>query len=442
MTSTTDESTALPDRIGRQIVLPEGHGDLTGLFDAYRWLRDNMPLAKAVVEGYDPVWLVSKHADIREVETQPEIFSACGGPDHPGEHNSILQNQAGDAFTKQLLGGSLRILDSLTYLDPPEHTDARNICYHWFKRPALQKYEDQIRELARESIEQLKELSERGEIDLLDDWALGFPLHVMMTLVGVPREDEPKMLALTQEFFGTADPDHQRGDVEALSPEAMAQQWANTISDFYSYFDTFVEDRRAHPRDDLATVVACAEQPDGQYWPKPYLYGWYTAIFTAGHDTTSATLAGTLKLLAEHPEVLARVKTDLSLVPGLVQEGLRHVAPVKHFMRRAEADYTLRGQAIKTGDRLMPLFQSACRDEELFDRPDEFDIDRKPNNHLAFGFGPHTCIGMHLAKQELQVMFEELLPRLTSIEILGPGTVTQTNFVGGLKHLPAKITLS
>jgi cytochrome P450 len=250
------------------------------------------------------------------------------------------------------------------------------------------------------------------------------------------------MMSLTQEFFGTADPEHQREDVEALSPEAMAQQFSAAIQDFFGYFDVLAEDRRAHPRDDLATVVACAKLPDGEYWPKSFVYGWYTAIFTAGHDTTSATLAGTLKALAKHPDVLARVKADLSLVPDLIQEGLRYVAPVKHFMRVALKDYTLRGQTIKAGDRLMPLFQSGCRDEEVFDHPDEFDIDRKPNNHLAFGFGAHTCVGQHLAKQELKVMFEELLPRLESIEILGPGSVTQTNFVGGLKHLPAKLTIS
>lgn len=436
------EPAVLPDNIARQLVLPEGHTDLNALYDAYKWMRNNMPVAKAIVEGYDPIWLVTKYADIQEVETLSEVFAAGGGAEHPGSHNPILQNQAGDEFTKQLLGGSLRILDATPYLDPPEHTAAKNICFDWFKPPSVKKLENQIRELARESIEQLKTLSERGEIDVVDDWALGFPLHVMMTMVGVPREDEPRMMALTQEFFGTADPEHQRDDIEALSPEAMAQQWANTIQDFFAYFDTLAEDRRAHPRDDLATVVACAKRPDGEYWAKSYIYGWYTAIFTAGHDTTSATLAGTLKLLAEHPDVLARVKADLSLVPNLVQEALRLVAPVKHFMRIALQDHTLSGQTIKAGDRLMPLFQSACRDEEIFDNPDKFDIDRKPNTHLAFGFGAHTCPGQHVAKLELKVMFEELLPRLESIEVTGPGSVTQTNFVGGLKHLPAKLTIS
>lgn len=440
-TTQPTDSAIIPDDIARQIVLPEGHSDLTALYDAYKWLRINMPVAKAVVEGYPPIWLVTKNADIQEVEGQPEIFSAGGGPEHPGSHNPILQNAAGDEFTKQLLGGSLRILDALPYADPPEHTAMKGIAFNYFKPPALRKWEEQIRELARESIDHLKELSAAGEIDLLDDWALGFPLHVMMTLVGVPPEDEPRMMALTQEFFGAADPEHQRDDV-VLSPEAMAEQFANTIQDFFAYFDQLAEDRRANPREDLATVVACAKLPDGEYWPKSFVYGWYTAIFTAGHDTTSATLAGTLKALAENPETLARVKADPSLIPHLIQEGLRWVAPVKHFMRHIEQDYTLNGQTLKAGDRLMPLFQSGCRDEEVFDNPDVFDIDRNPNVHLAFGFGPHTCVGQHLAKLELKVMFEELIPRLESIEVLGSGSVTQTNFVGGLKHLPAKLTIS
>jgi cytochrome P450 len=442
VTTTQQADTAiLPDHIARQIVLPDGHADLAALHAAYKWMRTNMPVGKAIVPGYDPLWLVSKYADIQEVEGQPEIFTAGGGPEHPGTDNPILQNTAGDDFTKSLLGGSLRIINAIPYMDPPEHTAVKNIAFDWFKPVQLKKWEDQIRVLARADVEKLKSLSGQP-IDLLDDWALRYPLHVMMTLFGVPETDEPRMMALTQEFFGTADPEHQREDVEALSPEAMAQMFSATIQDFNNYFDALVEDRRANPRDDLATLISVAKQPDGEYWPKTFAYGWFTAICTAGHDTTSATLAGTLQQLALHPDVLARVKSDMSLVPKLIQEGLRYVAPVKHFMRRAQQDYELNGQTIGAGERIMPLFQSGCRDEDLFAEPEVFDIDRSPNNHLAFGFGPHTCVGQHLAKLELRVMFEELLPRLDSIEVTGPGSVTQTNFVGGLKHLPARLTVS
>lgn len=436
-------SAIIPDEIARQIVLPEGHADLDALHEAYKWVRDNAPLAQAQVEGFDPVWLVSKHADLQEIESQPDVFSAGGGPEQHGTNNPILQNQAGDEFMKSMLGGHMRSIDALPFMDPPEHTEVKLVTNDWFRPTQLQQWTEQIRGLALASVDKLQKLSaERGEIDLLDDWALGFPLHVMMTLFGVPAGDEGLMMKLTQEFFGTADPDHQRDDVETLTPEAMAQQFMATTAEFFAYFDTMVEDRRANPRDDLATIVSLARDPHGEYWPKTFAYGWFFAICTAGHDTTSATLAGTLKLLSEHPDVLARVKEDPKLINSLILESLRMVSPVKHFMRRAERDYTLRGQAIKKGDRLMLLFQSGNRDEEVFDHPYEFDIDRKPNRHIAFGHGPHMCIGQHLSKLELLVMFEELFPRIESIELLGAGRYTQTNFVGGLKHLPAKINFT
>jgi len=146
------EPAVLPEKIARQLVLPEGHADLSALFDAYKWMRNNMPVAKAIVEGYVPIWLVTKHADIQEVESLSEVFAAGGGPEHPGSHNPILQNQAGDAFTQQLTGGSLRILDTLTYLDPPEHTAIKDIAADWFRPANLRKWEEQIRALAREAI--------------------------------------------------------------------------------------------------------------------------------------------------------------------------------------------------------------------------------------------------------------------------------------------------
>src|SRR6202048_3224942 len=153
------EPAVLPEKITRQLVLPEGHADLSALYDAYKWMRNNMPVAKPVSEGYEPSWLVTKHADIQEVESLSEVFAAGGGTENPGSHNPILQNAAGDEFTKQLLGGSLRILDALPYIDPPEHTSAKNMAFNYFKPPSVKKLEDQIRDLAGESIEHLKKLS-------------------------------------------------------------------------------------------------------------------------------------------------------------------------------------------------------------------------------------------------------------------------------------------
>jgi cytochrome P450 len=430
----------VPDDIARQIVLPEGHADDSILFEAYAWLRENNPLAQVEVEGYDPLWLVSRHADIMEIERQPAIFSNGGG-EQTGSHNPILQNQAGDEFTKSLTSGSLRVMEVLSYLDPPEHTMVKDIAADWFRPATLKKWEDRIRELARQSIELTFDVGV-NDIDIVKDFTGGFPLHVIMTLFGVPAEDEPRMQALTQDLFGTADPDLKRDDVEPLSPSAMAEQWSAAVQDFYAYFDVLVEERRANPQDDLATIIAIARQADGEYFPKITAYGWFIAIATAGHDTTSSTLATMIEQLALHPDQLARVKADLSLVPDLVNESLRWASPVKHFTRRAEEDYVLNGREIKKGDRFMLLYQSANRDTEIFDAPDEFRSDRRPNKHIAFGYGPHMCIGQHLAKQELRIMMEELLPRIDSLEIVGDRKLVITNFVGGLRSLPMKVGLT
>lgn len=441
MTVTAPSTRAtVPAEIGRRVVLPEGHSDDPALFEAYRWLRENAPLALSDVEGYDPLWLVVKHADIMEIERQPEVFTSGGGDD-PGSHNPVLANQAGDAFTKSLTGGSLRVLETLTYLDPPEHTMVKDIATQWFRPGSLKQWEDRIRALAREAIEEQLQPGV-NDIDVVADFCLRYPLHVIMTLFGVPAEDEPRMMALTQEFFGTADPDSQREDVEPLTADAAAQQWSATIQDFYAYFDTLLNARRAQPRDDLATIIAQARNPETEeYFPKEVAYGWFIAIATAGHDTTSSTLASTLEALAQNPDQLVAVQADPTRIPDLVNEGLRWASPVKQFTRRAERDYVLSGQEIRKGERLMLLYQSANRDAEIFESPDEFHFDRKPNKHIAFGYGPHMCIGQHLAKQELRIMLEELLPRITGIEVTGGRKVVQTNFVGGLKKLPMRLEI-
>ncbi|OUC80278.1 cytochrome P450 [Gordonia lacunae] len=438
MTSTTQPSptVTIPDHIAQQIVLPEGHRDDARLFEAYRWLRDNNPLGVAEVEGYDPVYLVSKHADIMEIERQPHIFSSAGGEDK-GRFNPILANRAGDEFTKSINNGSLRILETLTYLDPPEHTVVKDIAADWFRPANLKQWEDTIRGLAAESVDRL--LAGDGKIDFVKDFALQYPLHVIMSLFGVPESDEPRMMTLTQEFFGTADPDAARDDVEPLTPDAAAKQWVATIQDFYAYFDALLMDRRNNPTDDLASIIAIAKTPDGEYFPKEVAYGYFIAIATAGHDTTSSTMAGAIHALAQRPELLSRIKSDLSLVPNLVNEALRWASPVKHFMRTALEAYELRGRAIQPGDRFMLLYQSGNRDAEVFDEPDVFDIDRRPNKHIAFGYGPHMCIGQHLAKIELRIMFETLLPRLEAVHLTGDTKFIQTNFVGGLKNMPVEL---
>jgi cytochrome P450 len=440
MTSTqASTDVALPGSVAKQIILAEGHRDEVALFEAYRWLRDNNPLGIAHVDGFDPIYLVSKHADIMEIERQPDIFTSGGG-DKPGSENPILTNKAGDEFTRSLTGGSVRIMDMLPWMDPPEHSLVKDIALDWFRPNNLKKWEAPIRQLAREAVGKL--LQTDGNIDFVKDFSMHYPLHVVMSLFGVPESDEPRMMSLSQDLFGTEDPDAIRDDIEPVSPAAAAQQWAAVVQDFYAYFDVLLQDRRATPRDDLATIIANARSADGEFYPPEIAYGYFVAIATAGHDTTTSTLAGGIHALAQNPELLQRIKNDLSLAPAFINESLRWASPVKHFMRTALAPSTLRGRNIEVGDRFMLLYQSGNRDADVFDEPDVFNIDRHPNKHIAFGYGPHMCIGMHLAKQELRIMTEELLPKIESIELTGPTKVIQTAFVGGLKNMPVKITFA
>ena len=264
-----------------------------------------------------------------------------------------------------------------------------------------------------------------------------YPLHVVMTLFGVPREDEPKMLKLTQEFFGAHDPEEQRPDVQETSPEAAAQMFFSCLQDFYAYFSSFTQDRRRNPRDDLMSHIANTKF-DGEYISDWEANGYYVTIATAGHDTTSSSVASGLLGMLRYPEQFDKVKADVALIPGLVDEAIRYASPIRHFMRNTAAPTELRGIKFAPMERFMLCYPSANRDESVFTDPEKFDIERKPNRHLAFGYGPHMCLGQHLAKLEMRILFEELLPHLASVELAGEPRYTVTNFAGGLKSLPVR----
>jgi len=213
------------------------------------------------------------------------------------------------------------------------------------------------------------------------------------------------------------------------------------VADFSTYFRGITEDRRRNPRDDLATVIANA-RIGGDYMPDHDATSYYMIVATAGHDTTSSSTAGAIWALAEDPEQFARVKANPELIPGLVDEAIRWMTPVKHFMRSATADTELSGRRITKGDWLMLCYASGNRDEEVFEHPDRFRSDRKPNRHVAFGYGAHLCLGQYLAKLEMRILFEELLPRLKSLSLGGEVKMTQAYFVSGPKKLPIRFAVN
>ena len=210
--------------------------------------------------------------------------------------------------------------------------------------------------------------------------------------------------------------------------------------EYFAYFGAITADRRANPRDDLSTIIANG-LVDGEPIGEREAMSYYVITATAGHDTTSSTAAGGLEQLIRHPDQLARLQADPSLIPGAIEEMIRWVTPVKHFMRTAAEDCELGGRQIKAGDGLGLFYWSGNRDERAFADPFAFRIDRSPNPQTAFGNGVHICLGLHLARLELRILFEELLPRLGRIELAGEPRNSIANFVSGLKTLPIRYKL-
>ncbi|MCZ6713531.1 MAG: cytochrome P450, partial [Deltaproteobacteria bacterium] len=253
-------------------------------------------------------------------------------------------------------------------------------------------------------------------------------------ILGVPEEDEPFILRLTNELFGTEDPEFQRSEDRM---EGIKQ----LFMEFWGYFGKIIEDRRANPRDDLASVFANARIDDGPMGELETL-GYFLIAFTAGHETTRGGIGGGFLELIERPELRKRWAAEPEITPRAVDEIMRYVTPVNHMMRTASQDYELHGEKIRSGDRLVLFYASANRDEEVFDEPLELRLDRHPNPHLAFGIGEHFCMGAHLARKTSGAIFRELVTRLESVELTGTPQRTASNLVPGFKHMPIRYRLA
>jgi cytochrome P450 len=428
---TSDIAPILPDDLSWAVVSPKSYADQALIDGVFARIRAEFPLAKTNLPDFDPFWVVSKHADILDVSRQNDLF-------HNGDIAATLTTKAADAIVRGQTGGSPHLIRTLVQMDAPDHPKFRVMTQAWFMPKNLQKLEVRIRELAREYVDKMAGMG--GECDFLNDIALYFPLRVIMEILGVPKEDEPRMLKLTQELFGAQDAEMNRSKGDPSNVEKALADMQAVLMDFFLYFNQITQARRAMPTEDVATVIANAKL-DGEDIGAFEAVSYYTIIATAGHDTTSSSTAGGMFGLINNPAQLAAVKADLSLINGLVDESIRMTTPVKHFMRSATADCELGGQKIKKGDWLFLAYPSGNRDEDVFDDPYAFKIDRNPNKHLAFGYGAHLCLGQHLAKMEMRIFWEELLPRLKSVELAGQPKLTEANFVGGLKSLPIRYVM-
>jgi cytochrome P450 len=414
-------STPTMDDAAKVLADPTAYADDARLHAALTHLRANAPVSLVDKWPYRPFWAITKHADIMAIERDNNLWI--------NEPRPLLGTAEADDIAKAQLEAGMG-LRTLIHMDDPQHRVVRAIGADWFRPKAMRDLKVRIDELARIHVDKM--LAAGNECDFVQEIAVHFPLYVILSLLGLPESDFPRMLRLTQELFGGDEAEYKRG----TTPEEQLE----VLLDFFGYFASLTASRRQQPTDDLASAIANATI-DGEPLSDVDTASYYVIIATAGHDTTSATIAGGLRALIEHPDELQRLREHPEMMGTAVEEMIRWVTPVKEFMRTATADTTVRGVPIAKGESVYLAYVSGNRDEEVFDNPFRFDIGREPNKHLAFGYGVHFCLGAALARMEINSFFSELMPRLESIELASEPELAATTFVGGLKHLPIRYSL-
>jgi cytochrome P450 len=432
------------------VIAPEVYGRLGHPHEAFTWLRANDPLRLVNPSAFSPFWAVTKHADIVEIEKQPEIFVSEPRPIlvQDSQNPAVQQEVALQIFERlkdspKLLevlatidqGGLIR---SLVQMDPPDHTKYRALVQPWFKPSNIKRLEDSLTRIIGNILDEMMADGSVRELDFVQDIAVWPPLKLITELLGVPEKDEWRILKLTNELFAGDDPEMKRAGEDPLSI-------IDTIRDLYEYFTQITDDRRANPTEDLSSYIANGKI-DGEYLPYKELISYYTIVATAGHETTRTAISGGLYALLQNPEQMQKLTENIDnedLMKLAVEEMIRWTTPVSQFSRTASRDYQLRGKQIKEGDCLGLFYASANRDEEIFGDPFNFRVDRQPNRHLAFGTGPHICLGILLARLEMRIFFKQFLPRIKSMELTSSDPdYLQASFVHGLKRLPIRFRLS
>jgi cytochrome P450 len=393
-------STTGVENLGAIFVDPAAFADPLSWHAAATRIRHESPILKVAVPHYPEFWAITTHADVMEVERHPDIFTNAPLP--------VLtpRSHVADAAESPV--------QTLIQKDGEDHKAHRNVVNDWFKPGQLKGLQERIDTLARQTVDRMA--AQGGQCDFANDVAVHFPLQVILAIMGLPEEDYPRMLRLTQELFGAEDPDVGR----MAEDESMVE----VLLDFMNYFTLLTQDRRDHPSGDLASVIANAAI-DGQPISDMDTLGHYVIIATAGHDTTSSVIAGGLLALLDHQDQLELLRSQPELIHAAADEFIRYVSPVKHFMRTCQQRFTLGEVTFEPGEHLYLSFASANRV-------------RRANaaSHLAFGFGRHFCLGAHLARMEIRAIYRELLGRLEHIELSGDPTWIQASFVQGPKSIP------
>ena len=399
------------------VIGPDHYAEHGYPHEAWKRLRRESPIHWFDLPGGVGFWAVTKRADIVRISKQPERF--LNGP-----RLAIFEEGAP-------VEGERTLARHLLNMDPPEHAAYRKPASGWFTPRAIKRRREEVERITREQLDAMAGDGEERTGDFVADLAAPVTLAVLADMLGVPREDWRLMFRWTNQIAGASDPEYG-GDPQTSVEGAR--------TGLFEYFTDLSARRRKDPRDDMVSVLSNAEV-DGKPIPTFELLSYFLLLVVAGNETTRNAASGGLLALIRHPDEMAKLRARPEKVDVAVEEIVRWTTPVIQFCRTPVEDVELRGRKIRAGESLCLFYPSANRDEEVFDDPDVFRVDRSPNPHLAFGIGEHFCLGANLARLELRVIFRALAERLLEVELAGPVERMRSSFLGGVKRMPIRYRL-
>jgi cytochrome P450 len=402
------------------IIHPDGYVEWGYPHHVWTRLRREDPISWWDRTEGRPFWAITKHADIMEISKRPDIFI--------NDPRLVIQHEP------ERPSEEMGFPKTLIQMDGKKHTAWRKMISSRFTPRALKKIDGDIEAIGKEIVDALVKDNLEGECDFVREVAAPLPIAVIGWLLGVPKSDWPLLFDWTNRIIGAGDEEFQ---IEGQTPEESSRA---AMVELFTYFTKIVEEKKKNPADDLITLFTTFE-----YEGKPIEFmdvlAWCLIIVVAGNETTRNGTSGGMLAFVENPSELRRLQQDPSLLKPAIEECVRWSTPIIHFARTATEDYEIGGKTIEKGQSVALFYPSANRDEEVFDDPFTFRIDRVPNRHLGFGIGEHFCAGSHLARLEMAVAYKHLLPRIEEIELAGPVERLRSTLVGGVKHLPVRYKL-
>lgn len=379
--------------------------------EMFKVLRREAPVFRHPDGDGSHFWVISKYEDVKHIGTQPRLFSS----------------QRQGTLIRDPLAHELPMIQAIMLnMDPPQHRQYRKIVSSAFTPRMVRELEGKVDRMVTDIIDSV---CERGECDFVNDVAAPLPMRVICEMMGVPEEDRKAVYDISNRMIGFDDPDF----------ESVQDDYRLASSEMFMYANRLAERARKFPGDDLGTALLNAEV-DGQRLSELEFNSFFLLLAIAGNETTRTVTTNGMLNLIEHPDQYRLLSEDPSLVASAIEEMLRYNPPVHYFRRTVTADTEIRGVPLKENEKITLWYPSANRDEEVFEKPDTFDVRRSPNDHLAFGFGEHYCLGANLARLELQVMFKHLVRRLPDIELAAPPRRLRSNFVNGVKEMRVRFT--